>query len=70
MKKRLFDDKDRYDDDAREFDLELNEACRGLLAEWISRGYCIRDIEYLANRVVTDICVMAILDQREDVDGH
>jgi len=60
--KRLFDENDRYTEEANKLSGRVYNRLRPIIEEMAEEGFSIRDIEYIAQRDVTDICLNLLLD--------
>lgn len=61
--KRFFDDKDKYTDEGRAFDLEVNNALSALVRKW-GPTHSARDMQLILTYVAQDLCLDIILDNR------
>jgi hypothetical protein len=43
--KRLFNEKEEWTDESRQFDIEIAEAVQPVIKKWIDSGYSKRDIQ-------------------------
>ena len=63
-RRRLFDHADSYTTEGGELDTEVNMALRHIVGKWVNKGISIRDIQYVIQAAVQDVCIDAILGDR------
>lgn len=56
MKKRLFTEKDYFNEDARQFEEEVESKIIPLVKKWADKDFSVRDIEHLLICLITTIC--------------
>jgi hypothetical protein len=62
VKRRLFDENDRYTQDATRFDQRASRCLQPLIDDAVREGFSVRDVMTLLNLTVMDLGLMAILE--------
>ncbi len=63
MKNKIqcFGEYERWTPEGQEADQALHAALKPVMESLVRKGYAIRDVEYIANKVVLDISLCALL---------
>jgi len=61
--KHLFNDDDRYTDEALSLDAEIQHVMTPIIKKYFDKGYSVRDIEYILHGTVTCVCLDKIMDE-------
>jgi hypothetical protein len=61
---KLFTDEEYYTESANSIDKELTAAIREIFIKW-SASVSIRELEYVATKTVTDICLELLLKKQQ-----
>jgi len=61
--KKLFDENDKYTEEANKLSMRVCSKLLPDINEMSERGYSLRDIEYVCQKAIMDICLSLILSQ-------